>query len=137
MSGQQHNNNYDCPSRLYDGYTIYSGKYSNHYRRLPDSVILYNNEEIKVIPVRKSLTRPQLICDCDCILFLMLFCIAIIVHGDLWSGNYINVLIGIAFFFFSIQVLAVLAKYDPPFSQILSRAVKYQDTYIASSRVSR
>ena len=101
--------------------------------------MLYNDEEIRVIPVRKSLTRPQLICGCDRVLFLllMLFCIALIFPVGLGSGNYINVLIGIAFFFFGVQVLAVLAKYDPLFSQIFSRAIKYQDAYIATSLVSR
>ena len=101
--------------------------------------MLYNDEEIRVIPVRKSLTRPQLICGCDRVLFLllMLFCIALIFPGGLGSGNYINVLIGIVFFFFGVQILAVLAKYDPLFSQIFSRAIKYQDVYIATSLVSR
>ena len=101
--------------------------------------MLYNDEEIRVIPVRKSLTRPQLICGCDRVLFLllMLFCIALIFPGGLGSGNYVNVLIGIAFFFFGVQILAVLAKYDPLFSQIFSRSVKYQDSYVASSLVSR
>ena len=101
--------------------------------------MLYNDEEIRVIPVRKSLTRPQLICGCARVLFLllMLFCIALIFPGGLGSGNYVNVLIGIAFFFFGVQVLAVLAKYDPLFSLIFSRAIKYQDSYVASSLVSR
>ena len=101
--------------------------------------MLYNDEEIRVIPVRKSLTRPQLICGCDRVLFLllMLFCIALIFPGGLGSGNYINVLIGIAFFFFGVQILAVLAKYDPLFSQIFSRSIKYQDSYVGSSLVSR
>ena len=101
--------------------------------------MLYNDEEIRVIPVRKSFTRPQLICGCDRVLFLllMLFCIALIFPGGLGSGNYINVLIGTAFFFFGVQILAVLAKYDPLFSQIFSRAIKYQDAYIATSLVSR
>ena len=94
--------------------------------------MLYNDEEIRV-------TRPQLICGCDRVLFLllMLFCIALIFPGGLGSGNYINVLIGIAFFFVGVQILAVLAKYDPMFSQIFSRAIKYQDAYIATSLVSR
>ena len=101
--------------------------------------MLYNDEEIRVIPVRKSLTRPQLICCCDRVLFLllMLFCIALIFPGGLGSGNYVNVLIGIAFFFFGVQILAVLAKYDPLFSQIFSRSIKYQDSYVGSSLVSR
>ena len=102
-------------------------------------MMLYNDEEIRVIPVRKSLTRPQLICGCDRVLFLllMLFCIALIFPGGLGSGNYVNVLIGIVFFVVGVQILAVLAKYDPLFSQIFSRAVKYQDAYVASSPVYR
>ena len=50
-------------------------------------MMLYNDEEIRVIPVRKSLTRPQLICGCDRVLFLllMLFCIALIFPGGLGS----------------------------------------------------
>ena len=101
--------------------------------------MLYNDEEIRVIPVRKSLTRPQLICGCDRVLFLllMLFCIVLIFPGGLGSGNYVNVLIGIVFFFLGVQVWAVLTKYDLLFSQIFSRAVKYQDTYTATSPVSR
>ena len=102
-------------------------------------MMLYNDEEIRVIPVRKSLTRPQLICGCDRVLFLllMLFCIALIFPGGLGSGNYVNVLIGIVFFFVGVQILAVLAKYDPLFSQIFSRAIKYQDSYVSTSHVHR
>ena len=94
---------------------------------------------IRVIPVRKSLTRPQLICGCDRVLFLllMLFCIALIFPGGLGSGNYVNVLIGIIFFFVGVQILAVLAKYDPLFSLIFSRAIKYQDAYVSTSHVQR
>jgi len=102
-------------------------------------MMLHNDEEIRVIPVRKSLTRPQLICGCDRVLFLllMLVCITLIFPGGLGAGNYVNVVIGIVFFVFGVQILAVLAKYDPLFSQIFSRAVKYQDSYVASSHVLR
>ena len=101
--------------------------------------MLYNDEEIRVIPVRKSLTRPQLICGCDRVLFLllMLVCITLIFPGGIGAGNYVNVVIGIAFFLVGVQILAVLAKYDPLFSQIFSRAVKYQDSYVATSYVLR
>ena len=102
-------------------------------------MILHNDEEIRVIPVRKSLTRPQLICGCDRVLFLllMLVCITLIFPGGLSAGNYVNVIIGIALFAFGVQILAVLAKYDPLLRQIFSRAVKYQDSYVATSHVSR
>ena len=70
--------------------------------------MLYNDEEIRVIPVRKSLTRPQLICGCDRVLFLllMLFCIALIFPGGLGSDNYVNVLIDTAFFFFNFNFIS-------------------------------
>ena len=114
-------------------------QHGNHVLTVTNMTPIYNNEEIRVIPVRKSLTRPQLICGCDRVLFLllMLFCMALIFPGGLGSGNYVNVLIGIAFFFFGVQVLTVLAKYDPLFSQIFTRAVKYQDYYVGSSYVSK
>lgn len=99
----------------------------------------YNDEEIRVIPIRKSLTRPQLICGCDRVLFLLLLlsCMALIFPGGMGSGNYWNVLLGIVFFFVGIQILAVLAKHDPLISNIFRRTIRYQDQYIASSIVSR
>ena len=53
----------------------------------------------------------------------MLFCMALIFPGGLGSANYVNVLIGIVFFVVGVQILAGLAKYDPLFSQIFSRAI--------------
>lgn len=99
----------------------------------------YNDEEIRMIPVRKSLVRPQLICGCDRVLFLllMLSCMALIFPGGMGSGNYWNVLLGIGFFIVGVQVLAILAKHDPLISSIFRRTVRYQDRYIASSRVLR
>ena len=88
----------------------------------------HNDEEIRVLPVRKSLTRPQLICGCDRVLFLllMLFCMALIFPGGLGSGNYVNVLIGIVVFVIGVQILAILAKYDPLISQIFRRAIMWE-----------
>ena len=98
----------------------------------------HNDKEIRVLPVRKSLTRPQLICDCDRVLFLllMLFCMALIFPGGLGSWNYLNVILGVVFFVAGVQILAVLAKHDPLISQIFRRSIRYQDTYIGNSLVS-
>ena len=98
----------------------------------------HNDEEIRVLPVRKSLTRPQLICGCDRVLFLllMLFCMALIFPGGLGSGNYVNVIIGVVFFVVGVQILAILAKHDPLISQIFRRPIKYRDRYVATSLVS-
>ena len=99
----------------------------------------YNDEEIRVIPVRKSLTRPQLICGCDRVLFLllMLSCMALVFPGGIGAGNYVNVLLGVIFFVVGVQILAILAKHDPMISQIFRRAIKYQDSYVGASLVSR
>lgn len=98
----------------------------------------HNDEEIRVLPVRKSLTRPQLICGCDRVLFLllMLFCMALIFPGGLGSGNYLNVVLGVVFFVVGVQILAILAKHDPLISQIFHRAIRYRDRYVAISLVS-
>ena len=100
--------------------------------------MVHNDEEIRVLPVRKSLTRPQLICGCDRVLFLllMLFCMALIFPGGLGSGNYLNVILGIAIFVVGVQILAILAKHDPLISQIFRRAIRYRDRYVATSLVS-
>lgn len=97
--------------------------------------MVYNSEEIRVIPVRKSLTRPQLICGCDRGLFLllMLFCMALVFPGGLGAGNYVNVLLGIVIFVTGVQILSVLAKHDPLISHIFRHAMRYQDTYSAIS----
>ena len=100
--------------------------------------MIHNDEEIRVLPVRKSLTRPQLICGCDRVLFLllMLFCMALIFPGGLGSGNYLNVVLGITFFVVGVQILAILAKHDPLFSHLFRRAIRYRDRYVATSLVS-
>jgi len=62
---------------------------------------------------------------------------ALVFPGGMGSGNYWNVLLGIVFFVVGVQVLAILAKHDPLISSIFRRTVRYQDRYIASSRVLR
>ncbi|MBQ7262425.1 MAG: VirB3 family type IV secretion system protein [Synergistaceae bacterium] len=97
------------------------------------------DEQIRVVPVRKSLTRPQLICGCDRVLFLllMLSCMALVFPGGMGSGNYMNVVLGIIFFVVGVQILAILAKHDPMMSQIFRRAIRYQEDYVGASLVTR
>ena len=96
-------------------------------------------EEIRVAPVRRSLTRPQLIFGCDRVPFLLLslICIALILPGGIATGNFINAGIGVAVFLAGIKVLGSLAKYDPDAMEVFKRSIHYQDSYISSSRVSK
>jgi len=100
--------------------------------------MFYNDEEIRVLPIRKSLTRPQLFCGCDRQLFFTLFtgCVALVFPGGMGSGNIFNVVLGIGLFLVGMQILVILAKYDPFISQIFTRSVRYQDSYIGSSLIS-
>ena len=96
-------------------------------------------EEIRVAPVRRSLTRPQLIFGCDRVpfLLLLLICMALGLPGGIASGNYFNAILAVVLFVFGIKVLGSLAKYDPDALQVFKRAMQYKGAYLASSRVSQ
>ena len=95
--------------------------------------------ELRVSPVRKSLTRPQLIFGCDRVLFLilMLFCMALGLPGGLAAQNYFNVLLAVVIFYVGIQFLRFLTKFDPQAYSVFRRTVHYQDIYSAVSKVTR
>lgn len=96
-------------------------------------------EEIRVAPVRRSLTRPQLIFGCDRVpfLLLLLICMALGLPGGIASGNYPNAVLAVVLFVMGIRVLGSLAKYDPDALQVFKRAMQYKSAYLASSRVSQ
>ena len=96
-------------------------------------------EEIRVAPVRRSLTRPQLIFGCDRVPFflLLLICMALGLPGGIASGNYVNAILAVILFVVGVKILGSLAKYDPDAMQVFRRAMQYKDAYLASSRVSQ
>lgn len=96
-------------------------------------------EEIRVAPVRRSLTRPQLVFGCDRVPFflLLLICMALGLPGGIASGNYMNAVLAVILFAIGVKVLGSLAKYDPDAMQVFRRAIQYKDAYLASSRVSQ
>ena len=98
-----------------------------------------NEERLRVATVRRSLTRPQFIFGCDRTLFLLLLlaCMALGLPGGLASGNFVNFFIAVLIFFIGLQVLRAMGKKDPLAMRIFQRAVKYQDSYVASSRFDR
>jgi type IV secretory pathway TrbD component len=57
--------------------------------------------------------------------------------GGLASGNFVNFFIAVLIFFIGLQVLRAMGKKDPLAMRIFQKAVKYQDSYLASSRFDR
>ena len=94
------------------------------------------DENIRITPVRRSLTRPQLIFGCDRIPFLLLLlvCIGMGFTGGIAAGNYLNVVIAIALFIVGVRFLGSMAKYDPDMLKVFQRAMNYKDSYSATSR---
>ena len=96
-------------------------------------------EDIRVAPVRRSLTRPQLIFGCDRVPFLLLtlMCMGLALPGGIAAGNFVNAILAVIIFISGIKILGTLAKYDPNAMDVFQRSIHYQDIYIASSRVSQ
>ena len=95
-------------------------------------------EEIRISPVRKSLTRPQLLLGCDRVLFLILLlvCMALGLPGGLAAGNYLNAILALVIFFMGTRFLRFLTKFDPQAFSVFQRTVHYHDVYVAVSQVS-
>lgn len=96
-----------------------------------------NKEELRlhIVPIHRSLTRPQLIAGCDRELFviLCLFSVLLILPGGLMSGSLFNFLLGAALLSFGIPVLAWMAKIDSSMRPIFMRSLKYKDKYLTKS----
>ncbi|MBR2209111.1 MAG: VirB3 family type IV secretion system protein [Synergistaceae bacterium] len=93
-------------------------------------------EEIRVAPLRRSLTRPRLIFGCDRVPFLLLVlvCVALGLPGGLAAGNYVNAALSVVIFVVGIKFLAAMTKYDPDALPVFRRAMRYNDKYSATSK---
>ena len=94
-------------------------------------------EELRVIPIHRSLVRSQLLMGCERFLFLMLAMVAtlLIMPGGIVVGNMFNVVAGIVVFFVGRMILVHMAKKDAQMSEIFRRSVVYRSFYPASSTV--
>ena len=92
-------------------------------------------EHLRVIPIHRSLVRPQLIMGCERFLFLMLCMVVTLLAGPggLMTGNRLNVGIAGALFFISRALLAHMAKSDAQMSDVFRRSVLYKCEYPALS----
>lgn len=93
------------------------------------------NEMLRINPVFKSLTRPQLIAGGDRTLVIVLLVIAVLLMGPggLGSTSIINFVAGIFVLLFGLRLLNRLGKYDPYAVPIFKRAMRYKGAYAATS----
>jgi type IV secretory pathway TrbD component len=94
-------------------------------------------ERLRIIPIHRSLVRPQLIMGCERFLFLMLCMVVTLLAGPggIMTGNFINILIALALFFAGRETLAYMAKSDARMSDVFRRSVQYRSEYPAVSTV--
>ena len=92
-------------------------------------------EHLRIIPIHRSLVRPQLIMGCERFLFLMLCMVVTLLAGPggLMSGNFLNMGIAGAIFFIGRALLAYMAKADAQMSDVFRRSVQYRREYSAAS----
>jgi type IV secretion system protein VirB3 len=91
-------------------------------------------EQLRTIPIHRSLVRPQLVMGCDRVPFLMLCMVVTLLvgPGGIMSKNLVNMFIGGALFFIGRAALSHMAKNDPAMSDVFKRSVRYRSEYPAS-----
>lgn len=91
-------------------------------------------EQLRIIPIHRSLVRPQLVMGCERVLFLMLCMVVTLLAGPggIMSKNLVNMLLGGALFFMGRAALTYMAKIDPAMSEVFKRSVRYRAEYPAS-----
>jgi type IV secretory pathway TrbD component len=84
------------------------------------------NDDLRRVPVHRSLTRHQLLAGCDRTLFfaLLLFGLLLVFSGVM-SGYFRNILFAVALWLMGIPVLAKLAVYDDHFKDIVICSIRY------------
>ncbi len=94
-------------------------------------------EQLRTVPIHRSLVRPQLIMGCERFLFLMLCMVVTLLAGPggLMTRNYVNMLAAGALFFAGRGLLVHMAKSDASMSDVFRRCVQYLSEYPASSTV--
>jgi len=93
------------------------------------------DEQLRVIPIHRSLVRPQLLMGCERFLILMLCMVVTLLAGPggIVTGNFFNILLAGALFFGGRALLAHMAKSDPNMSDVFRRNVRYLSEYPAVS----
>jgi len=91
-------------------------------------------DDLKKVPVHRSLTRQQLLAGCDRELFLLLamFCGLLLMSG-ITRLYWRNIILGVALWLAVIPILAKLAVYDPHFKGIVLRSIRYTQISLSAA----
>lgn len=91
--------------------------------------------QLRIIPIHRSLVRPQLIMGCERFPFLMLCMVVTLLAGPggIMTGNFLNILIAAVLFFAGRAMLAHMANTDALMSDVFRRSVLYRGEYAALS----
>ena len=91
-------------------------------------------EHLRIVPIHRSLVRPQLIMGCERFLFLMLCMVVTLLAGPggLMTRNYANIFMAGALFFAGRAMLTNMAKTDAQMSDVFKRSAQYRNEYPAS-----
>jgi type IV secretion system protein VirB3 len=92
-------------------------------------------EQLRTIPIHRSLVRPQLLMGCERFLFLMLCMVVTLLGGPggFMTKNVMNMVLAGALFFAGRALLGHMAKIDARMSDVFRRSVQYRAEYPASS----
>jgi type IV secretory pathway TrbD component len=95
-------------------------------------------EQLRIIPIHRSLVRPQLLMGCERFLFLMLCMVVTLLAGPggFMTGNAMNMALAGALFFAGRALLGHMAKIDARMSDVFRRSVQYRVEYPALSTAS-
>jgi type IV secretory pathway TrbD component len=91
-------------------------------------------DNLKKVPVHRSLTRQQLLAGCDRELFLLLamFCGLLLMSG-ITRMYWRNIILGAVLWLAVIPVLAKLAVYDPHFKGVVVRSIRYTQISLSAA----
>lgn len=95
------------------------------------------DDQLRIIPIHRSLVRPQLLMGCERFLMLMLCMVVTLLAGPggIVSGNFFNIMLSGALFFGGRALLAHMAKIDPNMSDVFRRSARYLPAYPAIGTV--
>lgn len=91
-------------------------------------------QDLRKVPVHRSLTRHQLLAGCDRELFFLLglFC-GLLAMSGIMNMYWRNVILAIVLWLVGIPILAQLAIYDAHFKWIVFRTIRYLQVFLPAS----
>jgi type IV secretory pathway TrbD component len=88
-------------------------------------------EDLRRVPVHRSLTRQQLLAGCDRELFLMLAMLSgLLLMSGVFRMYWRNVILGVALWMAGTPILAKLAVYDAHFRGVIFRSLRYRQAFL-------